>query len=57
LGLELQGLRILFLAARAFEIDDELPRNGSFADGLHNLEVQEAVVRAAAAGNQTAVGA
>ena len=26
---------------------EELPRNGSFADGLHNLQVQEAVVRAA----------
>ena len=36
---------------------DELPRNGSFADGLHNLEVKEAVVRAAANGSQTAVGA
>jgi predicted dehydrogenase len=27
---------------------DELPRNASFADGLHNLQVQEAVVRASA---------
>jgi predicted dehydrogenase len=26
---------------------DELPRNASFADGLHSLQVQEAVVRAA----------
>jgi hypothetical protein len=24
---------------------DELPRNASFADGLHNLQVEEAVVR------------
>jgi predicted dehydrogenase len=30
---------------------DELPRNASFADGLHNLLVEEAVVRAATQNN------
>jgi hypothetical protein len=32
---------------------DELPRNASFADGLHNLQVEEAVVRAAQEGTVT----
>src|SRR6478672_389523 len=34
---------------------DELPRNASFADGLHNLQVEEAVVRAAQEGTVTPV--
>jgi predicted dehydrogenase len=36
---------------------DELPRNASFADGLHNLQVEEAVVRAAQEGTVTPVAA
>jgi predicted dehydrogenase len=36
---------------------DELPRNASFADGLHNLQLQEAVVASAAQTNRTAVSA
>ncbi len=32
---------------------DELPRNASFADGLHNLLVEEAVVRTATQDHQT----
>jgi predicted dehydrogenase len=36
---------------------DELPRNASFADGLHNLQVEEAVVRAAQESTVTPVGA
>jgi predicted dehydrogenase len=36
---------------------DELPRNASFADGLHNLLVQEAVVRSATQTNRTPVTA
>jgi predicted dehydrogenase len=36
---------------------DELPRNASFADGLHNLLVKEAVVRAATANIPTPVTA
>jgi hypothetical protein len=34
-----------------------LPRNASFADGLHNLQLQEAVVASAAQTNRTAVSA
>jgi predicted dehydrogenase len=36
---------------------DELPRNASFADGLHNLQVEEAVVQAAQEGTVTPVAA
>ena len=36
---------------------DELPRNASFADGLHNLLVQEAVVGSATQTNRTPVTA
>jgi predicted dehydrogenase len=36
---------------------DELPRNAPFADGLHNLQVKEAVVRAATQDNRTPVTA
>ncbi|WP_219416525.1 Gfo/Idh/MocA family protein [Pseudonocardia nigra] len=36
---------------------DELPRNASFADGLHNLQVQEAIVRSAGSDTRAAVDA
>jgi predicted dehydrogenase len=36
---------------------DELPRNATFADGLHNLLVEEAVVRAATRDNRTSLTA
>jgi hypothetical protein len=36
---------------------DELPGNASFPDGLHNLQVKEAVVRATTQHNRTAITA
>jgi predicted dehydrogenase len=36
---------------------DELPRNAAFAEGLHNLQVEEAVVQAAEEGTVTPVAA
>ena len=51
----------LVYQARAFLDEvaglDELPRNASFADGLHNLLVQEAVVRSATHTERTPVSA
>ncbi|GAA2888159.1 Gfo/Idh/MocA family oxidoreductase [Pseudonocardia halophobica] len=37
--------------------DEEIPRCASFAEGLHNLEVLDAVVRSATAGSPTPVAA